>query len=290
MNVYWNANSGCERFLCLHVIESKIRLSFDSNVLDSAGRSVLRRHANYAAFAARLTVAWRSDQDREQCKKDQAERRRWATVQEFAQSMKNGSVFPAPVFLSPKLAMSPEHGVTFLRRLVAGNRTKDDSQHAMRVLPGKNGSIFQQRGSDGVDPAKGSAVAETLPHWVKLVRQGNVFTAYDSADGVTWNWLGTETILLPASSYVGLAVSSHDVTKLCNATFDQVSVTQPPLATPAANKSGTGDGLQATYYDQIDQTGNTITRVDPMIDFDWSNSGPAPGMSQSLGASVTSSS
>jgi hypothetical protein len=37
-------------------------------------------------------------------------------------------------------------------------------------------------------------------------------------------------------------------------------------------------GLAATYYDQVDLTGNTLTRVDPSIDFDWGPGSPDPAL------------
>ena len=57
------------------------------------------------------------------------------------------------------------------------------------------------------------------------------------------------------------------------------------ISTPAANTSytatyrvatgGTGNGLSATYYNNIDFTGTTLTRVDPTIDFAWGSGSPA---------------
>jgi hypothetical protein len=41
---------------------------------------------------------------------------------------------------------------------------------------------------------------------------------------------------------------------------------------------GNGDGLAATYYDHVDLTGNTFTRVDPVINFNWNGGTPAPGI------------
>jgi hypothetical protein len=41
---------------------------------------------------------------------------------------------------------------------------------------------------------------------------------------------------------------------------------------------GDGDGLLATYYDHIDFSGPTVTRVDQTVDFDWAGGSPAPGI------------
>lgn len=40
-----------------------------------------------------------------------------------------------------------------------------------------------------------------------------------------------------------------------------------------------GTGLSATYYDNMDFTGSTVTRVDPGINFDWGLGSPDPAIS-----------
>jgi glucose/arabinose dehydrogenase len=59
------------------------------------------------------------------------------------------------------------------------------------------------------------------------------------------------------------------------------------ISTPAANTTytaffrevptGTG-GLTATYYDNVDFTGASVTRVDGTVNFDWGAGSPAPGI------------
>jgi glucose/arabinose dehydrogenase len=60
------------------------------------------------------------------------------------------------------------------------------------------------------------------------------------------------------------------------------------IATPSGNTTytatyrvstgGGGNGLSATYYDNIDLTGATVARVDPTVDFSWGSGAPAPGI------------
>jgi hypothetical protein len=48
-----------------------------------------------------------------------------------------------------------------------------------------------------------------LPHWVRVERQGNVFTATHSSDEVTWEPIGDPvTVMMNQQAYVGLAVSA----------------------------------------------------------------------------------
>ncbi|MBO3746602.1 PQQ-dependent sugar dehydrogenase [Streptosporangiaceae bacterium NEAU-GS5] len=61
--------------------------------------------------------------------------------------------------------------------------------------------------------------------WLKLVRAGDTFTAYGSADGAAWIRIGARTVTMPAAAEVGLWVTSHDGSLTSTATFTDVSVT-----------------------------------------------------------------
>jgi hypothetical protein len=54
--------------------------------------------------------------------------------------------------------------------------------------------------------------AAVLPVYLKLSRSGNMFTAYQSADGLNWNKLMDLNFQRPFASgyFTGMAVSSHD--------------------------------------------------------------------------------
>jgi hypothetical protein len=59
---------------------------------------------------------------------------------------------------------------------------------------------------------------------VKLQRNGNLFSAYESANGVSWTLVGTESITMGTTVYVGLAVTSHNTSASATCTFDSVVV------------------------------------------------------------------
>jgi glucose/arabinose dehydrogenase len=64
--------------------------------------------------------------------------------------------------------------------------------------------------------------------------------------------------------------ATHDITTpASNTTY---------TATYAPASGTTGTGLSATYYDNIDFTGTTVSRVDPTVDFDWGTGSPAPAI------------
>ena len=71
------------------------------------------------------------------------------------------------------------------------------------------------------DPS-GTGVA--APYWVRLVRSGNTFTAYRSANGTTWTSMGSTTVTMAANVYIGLAVTAHRDGALNRSTIDSVTV------------------------------------------------------------------
>ena len=70
--------------------------------------------------------------------------------------------------------------------------------------------------------------AEELGYWMRLVRRGNTFTAYSSADGKTWDLIGSRTVEMDEKVYVGFAAESNrvanEIEQLNTARFSNVSV------------------------------------------------------------------
>ena len=108
------------------------------------------------------------------------------------------------------------------------------------VLAPTNGMSFQIRASTGAGTTStvvggGTVVA---PKWVRLVRAGNSFSGYYSSDGSSWTQIGTATVVpMSNNALIGLAVSAHNNSSNCVATWDNVSVNQSPLAAPIANQT-----------------------------------------------------
>ncbi|GAH36638.1 unnamed protein product, partial [marine sediment metagenome] len=96
-----------------------------------------------------------------------------------------------------------------------------------------NGCRFQARLETGIDAVSDSSVATDeqmaiiAPYWVKLIRQGNSFTAYYSADGVRWQAMSwnPQDITMTSNVYIGLALTSHNANAVCVAQFSNVQTT-----------------------------------------------------------------
>jgi regulation of enolase protein 1 (concanavalin A-like superfamily) len=108
-------------------------------------------------------------------------------------------------------------GVMVRANLTAG------APYAMMLVSAGAGSSFQWRSASGGSSSSVSGgTAVVAPEWVKIVRAGNVLTGYQSADGVSWTSIGSTTVSMGPSAYIGLAITSHDNTKLAKATFESV--------------------------------------------------------------------
>lgn len=109
-------------------------------------------------------------------------------------------------------------GVMMRQTLDAGS-----AQAMMLVSTGK-GLAFQRRTVTGGASVHTSGGAGTAPKWVKLARAGQVITASVSADGLAWTLVDQDTFSIVGPIQVGLAVSSHSVSSLATATFDNVAI------------------------------------------------------------------
>ena len=108
--------------------------------------------------------------------------------------------------------------------------TQPNAAHAMMMVTTSRGLGFLRRPSTGA-LSEYTAATGSAPRWVRLRRAGSTVTAAVSADGRTWTTVGSDTISLPQTALVGLAVTSHDNTRLATGTFAGVAVTAAPAST-----------------------------------------------------------
>jgi regulation of enolase protein 1 (concanavalin A-like superfamily) len=92
---------------------------------------------------------------------------------------------------------------------------------------GSTGVVMRSRLWPGGLSYDGALTAGTTPRWLRLVREGGVFSAYLSKSGSDWTLVGTEYMAMPATVYVGLAVTSRDPSALATAQFSNVAISKP---------------------------------------------------------------
>ena len=105
------------------------------------------------------------------------------------------------------------------------------SAHAMIVASAAKGVAFQHRDSTGGISVSTAGSTSAPPRWVRLQRNGDLFTASESSDGSTWTVVGTDTIPMASSVFIGIPVTSHSTSATTTAVINSVAVTggsQPP--------------------------------------------------------------
>ena len=110
------------------------------------------------------------------------------------------------------------------------------------------GADLRAKNTIGGTPATLASINMTMPNWLKLVRIGNMFYGLVSADGVTWSELGSVSVPMASSVYVGAFINPDEHNVWQTADFDQVSVsadTSLPLDTtpPTVSITAPANGL-----------------------------------------------
>jgi regulation of enolase protein 1 (concanavalin A-like superfamily) len=152
--------------------------------------------------------------------------------------------------------------------------------------------VAQERLLAGATTYQAVGSAGAPPGWVKVVREGDLLSAFESSDGSTWTLVDTDAIPMPQTVYVGLAVTSSVSTAVATATFTNVSVSVPDpgnelpavsITAPAAGANYTAPAnitISATASDvdgsvkQVDfYAGSTLVGSDAASPFSvmWSN-------------------
>jgi fibronectin type 3 domain-containing protein len=134
------------------------------------------------------------------------------------------------------------------------------------VTPG-NGVTWQWRSSTGGSSGNSAIAGLSAPYWVKLVRSGNTFTGYRSPDGVIWTQQGaSQTFTMSSTAYIGLAVTSHNSSSLCAATFDNVTApgwvnVAPPTAPSSLAATVTNWNVVLTWPASSTATSYNVKRA-----------------------------
>ncbi len=136
-----------------------------------------------------------------------------------------------------------------------------DSRHFSMFLTPAEGARYSQRTNTGGFTGATNQTGLTAPYWLRIKRAGTFFTGAYSADGVTWTPLGTQSFSMPATLYIGMAVTGKNTGVLSAAAFDNVSIT---AQTPP----------EITSIDDVSLAPNTSTGA---IDFEVDDAQTAPG-------------
>jgi phosphatidylserine/phosphatidylglycerophosphate/cardiolipin synthase-like enzyme/regulation of enolase protein 1 (concanavalin A-like superfamily) len=143
----------------------------------------------------------------------------WGTADEFRFAYRtltgDGAIIARVQSITNQNAWS-KAGVMMRETLTAG------SKHATMFVSAAKGLAFQRRTSTNGTSTSTAGAAANAPYWVKVTRTGSTFRAYQSADGSNWTLIGSATMNMTSTIYVGLAVTSHADGALATGTFTNV--------------------------------------------------------------------
>jgi regulation of enolase protein 1 (concanavalin A-like superfamily) len=96
------------------------------------------------------------------------------------------------------------------------------ARHVMIAMTAMRGGMFQARTTERFGTESSPPLAVFAPHWLKLKRHGDEFTAYTSPNGRLWTQVQKMVLPLAENLFVGLAVASGNDTLLNWTTFSKV--------------------------------------------------------------------
>jgi hypothetical protein len=142
---------------------------------------------------------------------------------------------------------------------------------AVMVTPG-NGVRFE---SNFNNDQAGTSYA--FPNaWLKIVRDGSLFTAFQSADGLNWHRIGRVVLNLPLTATIGMFVNAHNgSTSLGTASFDNVSfkptgggaLPNPWLSADVGQTGLPGSSSYGNGVFTVKGAGNDIWGTDDQLQF-----------------------
>jgi regulation of enolase protein 1 (concanavalin A-like superfamily) len=130
-----------------------------------------------------------------------------------------------------------------------------DAAHGFTLVSAGRGVAFQRRQTSGGRTAHTPGLFTQAPYWVRLVRSGTTVRAFSSADGANWTEIGSDTIGLAATTYVGIAVTSHNPGMRTTATVSSAALTS--AAAPPASPSPTPSVESSADIDSPPISGTT---------------------------------
>lgn len=142
------------------------------------------------------------------------------------------------------------------------------ARYAFSLVTSAYGADFQYRQSTNgaAGPSSTNDGVTRAPYWLRVRRAGNVFTSFVSADGATWNQRGSVTIAMSASTFIGIALTSHLDGTLATAVVSNVTIggtsANPPPAPPPPSPpppSGTVPALTSADVGAVSAPGSTST-------------------------------
>ncbi|MHC4521201.1 MAG: DUF1349 domain-containing protein, partial [Planctomycetota bacterium] len=133
-----------------------------------------------------------------------------------------------------------------------------------------DGATFQWRETADTDSSSSRTLTGIAPpYYARIVRAGNTFTGYLSADGENWEQQGDSSVDVAMTDpvLIGLALTSHNVDQATSAAFADISFTGNVSATWEVAEIGAaqpaGNDIAPLYVALEDTSGNVAVVTHP---------------------------
>jgi ABC-type transport system involved in multi-copper enzyme maturation permease subunit len=165
----------------------------------------------------------------------------------------NGTITVQITSLTGQVAVGPSQTVPGLQPwskagIIIKQSTSPGSAYAAMMVTGSHGVRMQWdyvNDTPGLGEGAGEAggVSAASPRWLRLVRDGDTITGYDSADGTHWTLAGTATLPgLTSTVQAGLfaAAPSNGNTATATGVFRHIGLSWPATRWTGTNVGGSG--------------------------------------------------
>jgi len=105
--------------------------------------------------------------------------------------------------------------------------TADDAKFVMIGQQADGQVSLHWRTTSGSGSTRSTLAGGSGNKWLKLTRDGDLFSGYYSLDGEAWTMVGQVTVTLPSEALVGLAATSHDSGTAAEVIFNHVNLADP---------------------------------------------------------------
>ncbi|SNS84335.1 Por secretion system C-terminal sorting domain-containing protein [Ekhidna lutea] len=136
--------------------------------------------------------------------------------------------------------------VMFRESLDANSKFAMTAVVANPLLTGTQAQLEYRNSTGANAKGKGYNSVQT-PEFIRIVRSGNTFTSYVSDTNGNWQQIGTRSVNMGQTAYVGLAVTSHSYGALSTAEFSDVQVTQTAQSASARRAESAKPANTSTY-------------------------------------------
>jgi len=111
--------------------------------------------------------------------------------------------------------------------MIRESLTRSSPHIAAHIIAGYGGGaegLFRLLDGGLTTPSNSPQSPITPPYWVRVERQGDVFAASISSDGMNWTQMASETINMQKSVFIGLSATSHVRGEFRNFTIGNVEL------------------------------------------------------------------